>query len=409
MSKNDGKVRRGVPDIAANASPNAGYSGIVMGGSGVIGNGTSASSPLNAGLMAVMNQALGTPVGFFNPTLYELGNSVCRDITSGDNNPNDGSGAPFYTAGPGWDACTGWGSINGAELLGALQTLYTQKFYFLVDKSTFGSDEVSQTLVYKNAFWLVLEGFTITQATGATIAFSGAFNGYAGLTITPDASGIQYEFPGNNFTPQRILYPYDISFLSTSAASFPAMGSSQEELLTATISIDGGIAANTLFEVDGGADPFFSNIAPSGNEFYLSQDLRVFTITPETDGAVPFGTTAFNFTGGSPTVADTEAAYNYIQALLGSLSSGYSDPGSTDPFNSLLPDQGGALTGDSSVTPETTNPHGSPFIDYNFAIARVRLNGTGSSAPNTKVFFRLFNPQTFDTDYVNTECFCVRG
>ena len=39
-----------------------------------------ASSPLWAGLIAVINAALGEPVGFLNPQLYELGSSVCRDI-----------------------------------------------------------------------------------------------------------------------------------------------------------------------------------------------------------------------------------------------------------------------------------------------------------------------------------------
>jgi kumamolisin len=77
--------------------------------------GTSAVAPLWAGLVALMNQKLQKPVGFLNPLLYgPLGTSPAfRDITSGD------IGA--YQAGPGWDPCTGWGSPNGANLLGALQ------------------------------------------------------------------------------------------------------------------------------------------------------------------------------------------------------------------------------------------------------------------------------------------------
>ena len=65
--------------------------------------GTSAVAPLWAGLVALLNQAIGKPVGFLNPNLYgsiaQAG--VFRDITSGNN------GA--YSAGRGWDACTGWG------------------------------------------------------------------------------------------------------------------------------------------------------------------------------------------------------------------------------------------------------------------------------------------------------------
>jgi hypothetical protein len=77
----------------------------------VIG-GTSAVAPLWAGLTALLNQQLGRRVGFLNPVLYGELSSDCNDITSGSN------GA--YQAGPGWDACTGWGSPNGAALLKGL-------------------------------------------------------------------------------------------------------------------------------------------------------------------------------------------------------------------------------------------------------------------------------------------------
>ncbi len=108
------RVGRGVPDVAANADPNTGYEVRVDGSSVVVG-GTSAVAPLWAGLVALLNQSLGKPVGFLNPNLYGPieQDGVFRDITSGNN------GA--YSAGPGWDACTGWGSANGTKLLAALK------------------------------------------------------------------------------------------------------------------------------------------------------------------------------------------------------------------------------------------------------------------------------------------------
>jgi len=81
--------------------------------------GTSAVAPLWAGLLARINQKLGTPVGYFNPLLYSrLGKSNgFHDIVKGNNDTTGHVGG--YSAGKGWDACTGWGSPDGANLLQA--------------------------------------------------------------------------------------------------------------------------------------------------------------------------------------------------------------------------------------------------------------------------------------------------
>ncbi len=107
-----GRIGRGLPDVAGDASPASGYAVRVDGRDMVIG-GTSAVAPLYAGLVALLNQKLGQPVGFLNPFLYGPGREAIRDITEGDNGE--------YPAGPGWDACTGLGRIDGAALLAALE------------------------------------------------------------------------------------------------------------------------------------------------------------------------------------------------------------------------------------------------------------------------------------------------
>ncbi|HEX3542734.1 MAG TPA: S53 family peptidase [Acidimicrobiales bacterium] len=112
-SANDGQTRRGVPDVAGDADPATGWTVRVDGQTIPIG-GTSAVAPMWAGLIALLNQALGQPLGFAHPRLYATtAATTFRDITQGSN------GA--YNAGPGWDACTGLGSPNGAALLKALQ------------------------------------------------------------------------------------------------------------------------------------------------------------------------------------------------------------------------------------------------------------------------------------------------
>ncbi|HET8980139.1 MAG TPA: S53 family peptidase [Solirubrobacteraceae bacterium] len=109
---NTGSPGRGVPDVCGDADPQTGYQIRVDGTDETIG-GTSAVAPLWAGLIARLNQQLGAPVGFVQPRLYPLlGTSAFHDITQGDN----GS----YDAGPGWDACTGLGSPDGAALASAL-------------------------------------------------------------------------------------------------------------------------------------------------------------------------------------------------------------------------------------------------------------------------------------------------
>jgi kumamolisin len=107
----NGFVGRGVPDVAGDADPETGYNVVVDGQQTVIG-GTSAVAPLWAGLFALINQALGANVGYVNPLLYAE-KTAFHDITAG-NNGN-------YSAGVGWDACTGLGSPNGENLMNTLR------------------------------------------------------------------------------------------------------------------------------------------------------------------------------------------------------------------------------------------------------------------------------------------------
>lgn len=109
---------RGVPDVAGHA---AAYRFLVQGTAPqnltTLG-GTSATTPLWAGLLARINQGLGRRCGFLNPTLYqELRAGALRQITYGCN------GA--YQAHPAlrWNACTGLGVPDGTALLRQLERL----------------------------------------------------------------------------------------------------------------------------------------------------------------------------------------------------------------------------------------------------------------------------------------------
>ncbi|MGA8870839.1 MAG: S53 family peptidase [Candidatus Acidiferrales bacterium] len=109
----NGFIGRGVPDVSGDADPETGYNVVVDGQHTVIG-GTSAVAPLWAGLLALINQSVGKNVGYVNPLLYAANaEKTFHDITSGSNGD--------YSAGPGWDACTGLGSPDGTALMGALR------------------------------------------------------------------------------------------------------------------------------------------------------------------------------------------------------------------------------------------------------------------------------------------------
>jgi kumamolisin len=109
---------RQLPDISADADPITGYH-IVLGGRDTQAGGTSASTPLWAATVTLINQDLVAKglrrAGFANPALYWMGANLAKfktrpfhDVVHGNN--------LAYEAGPGWDFATGWGSMDAAAL-----------------------------------------------------------------------------------------------------------------------------------------------------------------------------------------------------------------------------------------------------------------------------------------------------
>ncbi len=193
--------------------------------------------------------------------------------------------------------------------------------------------------------------------------------------------------------PQRIHFHYDIGFDATSQGGFTTASRTLE--LDSSIIISGQTQqALTDLTFYGAQDPFFSNVsATADNVPWLSEDLRVF--------ATPAGGTPVN---GGPTfnTDSLDGARSYLAALLPWLTQNYGDPSGSDPFDAasnVVPQPTDALTGDSSVLPNM-NFLGINENIYNFAIARVRLDGAiGTVSQPVKVFFRMWSSQSPDTDY----------
>lgn len=117
-------VGRGIPDVALNADPETGYQ-IIFQRSRTIVGGTSVACPVFAAMVALANEARashGLPaLRNLTEVLYSTAlQGAYKDITVGNNTFNNVDG---YAAGPGWDACTGFGSVNASAFIQALATL----------------------------------------------------------------------------------------------------------------------------------------------------------------------------------------------------------------------------------------------------------------------------------------------
>ena len=139
-----GRTGRAVPDIAAVGDPNTGYivgetqtfpDGTVKYSEYRLG-GTSLSSPLMAGIMALADQSAGHPHGFANPLFYAHASgftditdpsSTVAVVRTNFNNGVDASAGLSYRlrtmnqtlslrTTPGWDDVTGMGTPNSAFL-----------------------------------------------------------------------------------------------------------------------------------------------------------------------------------------------------------------------------------------------------------------------------------------------------
>jgi kumamolisin len=96
--------------VSGDADPLTGYDVRVDGNDTIFG-GTSAVAPLWAGLIARINSAKGSAVGYIHPQLYKNPGAL-NDITQGNNGD--------FSASVGWDACTGLGSPDGKKLASIL-------------------------------------------------------------------------------------------------------------------------------------------------------------------------------------------------------------------------------------------------------------------------------------------------
>jgi uncharacterized protein (TIGR03437 family) len=125
-----GDNARHVPDVSLNASADHDGYLVYTGGSRQVYGGTSVPTPAFAGLVALLNQQLGSGgAGNINPNLYALAQSspsIFHDVTTGNNivtvpcsrrAVNCTTTPVGFNAGAGYDQATGLGSVDAYNLV----------------------------------------------------------------------------------------------------------------------------------------------------------------------------------------------------------------------------------------------------------------------------------------------------
>ena len=281
----------------------------------------------------------------------QLADRLCRDVddqlfpgSPPDNgvpqftDPNTGRGWPAtkgYPSGPGWDACTGLGVIDGGALLAALEGVFDKDCQFILDRTQFGKNEVSAAgtpALIQNAFYVIVDGFTAPQlkitaidptkppvvSPNFTSTLSGMRRGdvSAGgrrFSTAENAAAVYMGLRGKLHGPERLQLlagQRDAQSLDDGNDRGDCAGHGHVEL----------VLDSDPFELDGPVS-------------WLSTDLRVFQI---------FGTNAT--LPGLPTVMlgntgnATKDATDFIQAVIGGFNADTSPPPS-HPFDQISTDE----------------------------------------------------------------------
>jgi hypothetical protein len=301
-ASNEGSTTlRNIPDVAAVATNVYAEFNGDQGSAG----GTSASSPIWASFMALVNQqANGQPIGFLNPSIYALAaepgySNDFHDIASGNNfnsfSPN------LFSAVSGYDLATGLGSPNGQNLIDALSPVATTPNFSLVSSSSSNpinilqgaQESVQISLLPSNGFTgtVNLSAIVIGAVPGATVSLSpssisGSITSSLTITTTRAVASpfILIGVTGTSGTLMQNLYlPIAVQLpnLSATAVSAPP------------VSITPGA---TFSVTDTTANVGQAPAGPSVTQLYLSdstsQNGFLFPVGTRTVGALAAGATS---------------------------------------------------------------------------------------------------------------------
>jgi subtilase family serine protease len=205
---------RNGPDVSANANFTFYVCADQTTCSANLYGGTSFAAPMWAGYLALANQQNmhknGTTLGFINPQIYTIGlesnyDTNFHDITSGSNG---------YSATVGYDLATGWGSMNGPNLINTLTSPAAPGYYLSASPSAVTATQDA------------------SSSSTITVTATGGFDSTVDLSATGQPSGVTV-----GFTPTSVTGS-GTSSMSISVASTVPVG-------TYTITVQGKSGSTT--------------------------------------------------------------------------------------------------------------------------------------------------------------------
>ena len=317
--------------------------------------------------------------------------STAVQVTS---TPSDATGAAVDPQGFGYGDYDGlhghygtffpcWTDFRGGieEIWSSRLALVPKQASFVMDRSSFGQDEVNAMLMQASpfevspAFYVVVDGFTPAEL-GITAADLGgapgtvpAFNtsiALGGITIGAPTQLVADDPALPAGVAQRFTWLYPITVTSDADFTAPLITVG----LTASI---GGVTANAILELRQEPNPYELD----GQTFWLSTDLRVFQVKD--------GQSRFDAALGGSSLA---AASTFITQVIDNLNSGNTGGQTFDGLPSATADEIALYQTDSAGT-----------AVFNFAVARVRYRALVDDAQAVRVFFRLFPALTVSLAY----------
>jgi Galactose oxidase-like, Early set domain len=264
--------------------------------------------------------------------------------------------------------------------------LCNQECEMILERSTFSRLEVEATLldpdpqglaVFEGAFFVFWDGFLPDElglpGTEPTIKLTvGSASGpkvHSDISVKLRSTGFD-DAPPPPDVAQRFTFLYDVRFKSLAPFDFTA--TDEEIFISASLA---GFTCQGEIRLIKKPNPYMKD----GNPEWLSQDLRVFKISPK--GYL--GQTQF---------APGDTPETFLEKLLPAFD-GLPDD-AEHPFNQL------PLTQQESVLELATTINLQPI--YNFAVAKVRYKAIAEPASEVRVLFRIFNAAATSLEWTSS-------